>query len=509
MKFSLKFTVAILTLVFILPFQNLEAQAKKTKKLKRPSSRVGISSVDTFVRESFDLYDKVYMYDGYAEAGTPLEDKDLDVLEVAIDDVTNLTTSAPNIISDLDGVSVLKQGKATLQINRAKKALKYSLKTAKKLLTTKPKKKEQETEEVVATSGNDSSLSDSGDSNNSNGESNSNGSSIEMNTPKEEDKIGFWMSYDFIPGKEVIFFDSMQDEDYGDFPRRWDLLSGNGEVARFSNERVLLFYNTKSEIRPLFKEEHYLPDAFTIEFDIYIDEVAKERITSYNIYLNDKDNYNPIKINTYFPFEIRYKTYKYNTSNYDKIRNFNGWHHIALSYHKGYLKVYFDEQKVLNVPRLDFVPTKIHKIGVGFGEHKEQKRVLSIKNFKIAKGGGKAYAQVIADGKFVTHGILFDVGKASLKAQSSGVLKRVMDMMIDNPEWKFEIVGHTDSDGEETSNLALSQKRAEAVKQALIERKIDASRLTTSGKGESTPVNNNNSPEEKANNRRVEFILKK
>ena len=106
----------------------------QTKKIKRPKNRVGISSVDRFVRESFDLYDKVYKYDGYAEAGTPLEDEDIDVLEDALDDVSALSDSAPDILGDLDGAGVLKQGKATLQINRAKKALKYSIKTAKKLI---------------------------------------------------------------------------------------------------------------------------------------------------------------------------------------------------------------------------------------------------------------------------------------------------------------------------------------------------------------------------------------
>lgn len=54
-----------LTFVFIFP--NLEAQ---TKELERPKSRVGVYSVDTFVKESFDIYENVYKYDGYAEAGT-------------------------------------------------------------------------------------------------------------------------------------------------------------------------------------------------------------------------------------------------------------------------------------------------------------------------------------------------------------------------------------------------------------------------------------------------------
>ena len=124
-------SILIFWMAFVFINPNIEAQ---TKQLKRPKSKVGVSSVDTFVSESFDIYDKVYKYDGYAEAGSPLEDEDIDVLEDALDDLEGLSESAPNIIDDLDGISVLKQGKATLQMNKAKKALNYSIKTAKKLL---------------------------------------------------------------------------------------------------------------------------------------------------------------------------------------------------------------------------------------------------------------------------------------------------------------------------------------------------------------------------------------
>ncbi len=506
MRLTLKVALGLFALGFIFPTQNLEAQKKKSKKLKRPSSRVGISSVDKFVRESFNLYDKVYVYDGYHEAGKSLTDDDYEILIDAVEDGQEVLASAPDAISALDGAGVLKQGKGTLQINRAKKALKYSLKTGKKLLTTKPKKNEEEKKEEDTTAPTVGTNGSTGGSSSSD----SNASSTMSNVPNEiDEKISYWMSYDFIPGKDVIFFDNMQDDDYGDFPRRWDMMSGNAEMARFGKEKVLLFYNHQgTAFKPLFKEKEYLPEAFTIEFDVYFDKVAIDRKSSIEIFFND-NLYQPISISTWYPFEIKYKKFQFKTSKYEQIRNFNGWHHIAISYHKGYLKMYFDEQKVLNIPRFDVKPTHIGKIVASYYESDKQKRVLSIKNFKIAKGGGKPYAQVIADGKFVTHGILFDVGKATLKPQSSGPLKRVMDMMIDNPDWKFEIVGHTDSDGDDATNLKLSQQRAEAVKQALIARKINGARLTTAGKGEREPVNNNNSPEEKANNRRVEFILKK
>lgn len=112
--------ISLLGIALLFFISNTYAQ---TKQLKRPKNKAGISSVDNFVTQSFDLYDKVYKYDGYAAAGTPLEDEDIDVLEDALDDLQGLSESAPDILGDIDGASVLKQTKATLQINKAKKAL--------------------------------------------------------------------------------------------------------------------------------------------------------------------------------------------------------------------------------------------------------------------------------------------------------------------------------------------------------------------------------------------------
>jgi OOP family OmpA-OmpF porin len=80
-------------------------------------------------------------------------------------------------------------------------------------------------------------------------------------------------------------------------------------------------------------------------------------------------------------------------------------------------------------------------------------------------------------------------------------------VLIENPAVKIKIVGHTDSDGDDAANLALSKERANAVKASLIkEFEIDKSRMETDGKGESEPVAPNTSLEGKAQNRRVDFI---
>ena len=66
--------------------------------------------------------------------------------------------------------------------------------------------------------------------------------------------------------------------------------------------------------------------------------------------------------------------------------------------------------------------------------------------------------------------------------------------------------GYTDSDGDAARNVTLSQARAAAVKQLIVDQGIDASRLTAKGYGADKPIDSNTTPEGKANNRRVEFV---
>jgi len=81
------------------------------------------------------------------------------------------------------------------------------------------------------------------------------------------------------------------------------------------------------------------------------------------------------------------------------------------------------------------------------------------------------------------------------------------DVMKEYADLKVKIVGHTDADGSDAANLELSKKRAASVKESLAKVfGIDESRMETDGKGESEPIDKNDTPAGKANNRRVEFI---
>lgn len=101
----------------------------------------------------------------------------------------------------------------------------------------------------------------------------------------------------------------------------------------------------------------------------------------------------------------------------------------------------------------------------------------------------------------------FETAKADLKASSYGHLKNLVEIMKRKKDLKIRIDGHTDSDGEESANQVLSQKRAESVKNYLISQGIDANRMVAKGFGESNPVANNATAQGKAQNRRTEISI--
>ncbi len=117
-------------------------------------------------------------------------------------------------------------------------------------------------------------------------------------------------------------------------------------------------------------------------------------------------------------------------------------------------------------------------------------------------------AQQTDRGMVLTLGdVLFDTGRAELKAGAFATLDRLATFMRDNPERKLEIEGHTDSVGSDALNLALSQQRAESVRAALVQRGVDGARITTRGLGKAAPVANNATAEGRQRNRRVEIVI--
>lgn len=113
------------------------------------------------------------------------------------------------------------------------------------------------------------------------------------------------------------------------------------------------------------------------------------------------------------------------------------------------------------------------------------------------------------DGKIALYGVHFDTGKAVIRDESSEQLKQMAAALKAEPSLKVFIVGHTDSQGDFESNIALSQRRAQAVVDALSTRHgIAANRLTARGVASLSPVSANTSEDGRAKNRRVELVVR-
>ncbi len=105
----------------------------------------------------------------------------------------------------------------------------------------------------------------------------------------------------------------------------------------------------------------------------------------------------------------------------------------------------------------------------------------------------------------VLNNVFFDSGKSELLRESAIELNRLAELMLENPSLKFQINGHTDSDGDEILNQKLSEARAKSVFDFLVSKNVPAERLSFRGFGETMPIDSNDSEAGKARNRRTEF----
>lgn len=317
--------------------------------------------------------------------------------------------------------------------------------------------------------------------------------------------IKSYQNYDFVPGDTVMFEDNFTGDQDGEFPSHWELQKGQGILNNIAGTECFnLTDGNYCKVTPLIKNKSYLGNSFTIEYDTYnpnngayglitfLNDASGENIGSVQVtkdeatcsFADDKT------LNGNLPSEIQDDNYK------------NKWHHIAIAYKNKQIKVYVDQFRVLVVPNSGIAPGYVEFGGIG-----DPTNPIIFKNIRIAEGGNmNMLGKKFTEAKIVTHGINFDIDKATIKPESMGTLNMIVKVMTDNPDIKFEVDGHTDNTGTAGHNLTLSQQRADAVKDQLIKMGIDASRLTSKGFGDTKPISDNNTLEGKANNRRVEFV---
>lgn len=314
---------------------------------------------------------------------------------------------------------------------------------------------------------------------------------------------------DFVPGDEIMFEDDLVGEQMGEFPSKWDLLEGNAEIASVNGKTVISLTDISTEIMPLMKnQKNYLTEAFTLEFDFLGGSDEKSIYCDYIIHLKNIEGEDVATINLNGTASGWAYT-SWITASGEQRENRAAapakeeeWNHVALSFNKRALKVYLNGSRIVNIPNCAR-PQYFTLQRSYWADHRNL-----MTNVRLCKGAVPLYNRLITDGKIITYAITFDIGKANIKPESMTEINRIAQLMKDNGDLKFEVQGHTDNTGTVAGNQKLSEQRAQAIVNKLVEMGIAANRLSAKGMGQSAPLADNSTDEGRAKNRRVEFVKK-
>ncbi len=336
---------------------------------------------------------------------------------------------------------------------------------------------------------------------------------------------------DFVPGNKIVFTDSFKNDAIGDFPVTWNTNS-SGEIVTFDDDETKwLKLGEKGQFTPDGITD--IPENSTFEFDLYVDDdysfyssglrinfvEVKNRKTDFTQWQRFRHGKNGVRLWLH-PIAAGGKAGQTGITSYQdnqkiienkkNINNFTKNHnliHVGVWRQKKRIRVYIDGKKIWDLPRA-FGDANYNAIVFDIDNtYNSAETYFYITNLRLAVAGEDMRKALLETGKFVTNNILFNVNSAAIQSKSYDILNKIGKILVENPGLKLKIVGHTDSDGSAASNLKLSKKRAESIKNYLVKHfGIQSSRLKTEGKGESQPVASNKTKAGKAKNRRVEFV---
>ncbi len=341
-----------------------------------------------------------------------------------------------------------------------------------------------------------------------------------------------YSKYDFIPGEKLIAYEDFSTDAIGDLPQKWNT-NLSAEVVSLNTISGNWMRIGKGYGTYVFSEiPTDIPEGFTLEFDLIYDFApdawAFKRYL--NVVLSDLEDPNQYlgKQNTgkhvtkviisvadgsgrgvFLDKKTPNKALNLKGKSAPDVFSKSGIskeiNHISILKKGTRMKIYVNEDKVLDIPRAKEKEVIFKTLRFETGITPDDQHYY-MSNIKFATGVNSA-DRLFENGSYQAHGITFDSGSASIKASSYATLKQIAEVMKTNPDKTYKIVGHTDNDGSDSVNIPLSENRAAAVQKILKkEFDIDSSRLQTMGKGSSEPLSNDNTATAKAQNRRVEII---
>ena len=327
--------------------------------------------------------------------------------------------------------------------------------------------------------------------------------------PPKKAGEGAFVNFDFIPGERVLFYDDYTADNVGDFPRRLEFAEGNAEIADWEGGKWLRV-SKSAKFSAVLPET--LPERFTVEFDYVTNHKASN---GWPIMLNLSGAENNWENQGGSNPQVRFDTDE-GGAYVGKIEasgpaggDFQNKVNRARIMADGkYTKVYINGVRVGNAPNADLGRSNKVQFWIpGYDPAGAQATLVG--PIRVAAGGKKLYDALSEKGRVATQGIYFDTGSDGIRPESAPTLKEIGTMLKEHADLKLTIEGHTDNVGKAETNQALSEKRAAAVRQHLIDTyQIDGARLEAKGLGQTKPAGANDTAEGRQQNRRVELVKK-
>jgi OOP family OmpA-OmpF porin len=314
-----------------------------------------------------------------------------------------------------------------------------------------------------------------------------------------------WTNYDFVPGERVIYYADFTDDQVGNFPTRLQFVEGNMEVAELGGRRVMRATTQSKLSIPL---PEVLPQRFTIEIDV----INRPSLDGTDFHLRGS----PGRVDDAKTSIIAWGSdgvamlgggggeVRLSNNDANRLRYRGKPAQLRILGDGKYIKVYLDEKRLANVPNANFDRSKLVHLVI---DARSEENAAYVTRIRVAESRKSLYDDLVAAGHTATQGLLFDTGSDRLRPESTPTLKQIAAMLEQHPELKLRIEGHTDNVGSKDANRALSDKRAAAVKAALIkDYKVNGGRLESKGFGDTKPAGANDTAEGRSNNRRVELV---
>lgn len=327
-------------------------------------------------------------------------------------------------------------------------------------------------------------------------------SSARAAAPGQPDLVA--VKAEFVPGDKTFFFDDFTDMTGEDAPPHWKVRGGTAELRKAEDIRQLTVNARRVTLTPNLTG---FPKNFTMEsvlrmngHGVGLNWIFKDKAAKEGLRMRLEVNYSHMTVQAKAGAESL--TDQQIPMDWTKPIKCQLW------LQNGRLRLYLNDTRVFDVNQINVGELASVEADIFTNQSAGQaEKYVGLQGARFAESVPDFSQVLTSSGRYIVRGILFDTDSDRIKPESGPAIKKIAGALEANAGLKLLIEGHTDSVGDAAHNLDLSKRRAEAVRAVLIAQfHVDAARVSSAGLGATKPVESNETPQGRAQNRRVELV---